>query len=70
MNDKHGYAQPNIQNMSGNEHQIAANNNPTPVVATQLTSRIHPQRKAIMAEQQKNKLTPQQEHARQPQTKL
>jgi hypothetical protein len=36
-----GYERPNIQSIAGNEHQIAAHNNRTPVVATQLTLRIH-----------------------------
>jgi hypothetical protein len=27
MNDKRGFAHPNIQNIAGNEHQIAAHNN-------------------------------------------
>jgi hypothetical protein len=68
MNDRD--EQSNIPNIAGNEHHIAAHNNPKPVVATQLTSRIHQQRKAMMAGQQKTKLRPQQEHTRKRQTKL
>jgi hypothetical protein len=57
MNDKHGYAQPNIQNIAGNEHQIAAHSKPTPLVTTQLTSWKHPQRKTLTVEQQTTKPT-------------